>query len=170
MCYQFIKILGKVELMASETCNIHWFHRLITVLLFPPGDVVGQVTVAPPSCPGDFFTFRCRVTGDRNGITIWRLNRDSECTLAHSSTSTSNCGPGNIFTATAGTGFGTSGPSFTSTLTGTATPTLNGTLVECFGPGLVRDAENMVGDGILQILGQYLYPSHVSRLVFSSFC
>ena len=74
-----------------------------------------------------------------------------ECVLAHSTTgATSACG----FTATPGTGFGTSATSFSSTLSGTANITLNGTLVECFGPGLARDAGNIVGNSTLQILGQ----------------
>ena len=69
-----------------------------------------------------------------------------------------SCANGNSsdFTVTTGTGFGpTNATSFSSTLSGTATPALNGTLVECFGPRLARDAENMVGNSTLQILGQY---------------
>ena len=41
-------------------------------LYFPPGDVAGQFTGAPPACPGDAFTFSCTVTGSMSGITIWR--------------------------------------------------------------------------------------------------
>ena len=80
----------------------------------------------------------------------------SECSLLHSKANAPGpCGSGSLFTVTTGTGFGTSATSFSSTLSGTA---LNGTLVECFGPGLARDAENRVGISALQILGQY----HVS--------
>ena len=90
-----------------------------------------------------------------NGITIWRVGGSSDCLLRHTSAgNTARCGSQNAFTATPGTGFGTSGTSFSSTLSGTATPALNGTLVECFGPGLDRDAENMVGVSTLQTLGQ----------------
>ena len=122
------------------------------------GDVSGQFTVAPPTCLGDTFTFRCNVTGDRSGITIWRVGGgSSECTLVHRSTSTSICGPSDTFTAVFGAGFGTHGPSFSSTLSGTLTPAMDGTLVECFGPGLARDAENRVGDSILHILGSFPY-------------
>ena len=122
-----------------------------------PGDANGQFTAAPPTCPGGTFTFRCNVTGDRSGITIWRVGRSSECTLVHRSTSTSICGPSDTFTAVFGAGFGTHGPSFSSTLSGTLSPAMDGTLVECFGPGLARDAENRVGDSILQILGLFPY-------------
>ena len=55
-----------------------------------------------------------------------------------------------------GAGFGTLGPSFLSTLSGTLTPAMTGALVECFGPGLARDAANRVGDSVLQILGSFL--------------
>ena len=124
-----------------------------------PGVVTGQFTAPPPTCPGDNFTFRCTVrvtvTGNRNGVTIWRVNGSKECSLVHSTAHDPGpCGSGSPFTATPGTEFGTSATSFTSTLSGTATSTLNGTLVECFGPTLSRDAENMVGNSALQILGQ----------------
>ena len=123
-------------------------------LIFPPGDVAGQFTAAPPTCPGDTFTFRCTVTGDRNGVTIWRVGGSSECIFSHSTPgATSMCGPGGVFKARIGTGFG---PSFSSTLSGTATSTLDDTLVECFGPALSRDAGNRVGGSILQISGQFL--------------
>ena len=121
-----------------------------------PGNVAGQLTAAPPTCPGDTFTFRCTVTGDRNEITVWRVGGSSECILPHSTAgTTSTCGPGNAFTAKSRTAFGTNGPSFISMLSGIATSKLDGTLVECFGPDLARDAGNMVGNSTLQIQGQY---------------
>ena len=94
-----------------------------------------------------------------SGVTIWIVGRvgggSSECSLLHSTASAPGpCGSGSPFTVTPGTGFGTSATSFSSTLSGTATSVLNGTLVECFGPGLARDAGNMVGGSTLQILGQ----------------
>ena len=120
-----------------------------------PGDVAGQFTAAPPTCPGDTFTFRCTVTGDQNGLTIWRVNGSNECFLPHRVVNIySLCGPSFALIAPPGTGFGTSGTSFSSTLSGTATSALNDTLVECFGPGFSRDAGNMVGNSRLQILGQ----------------
>ena len=123
--------------------------------LFSPGDVTAQFTAAPPTCPGDTFTFRCAVTGDVSGFTIWRVGGSSECTLAHRSVGGSYvCGPGKTFTAITGTGFGTNYPSFSSTLSGTATTALDGILVECFGPAFSRDAGNMVGNSTLKILGQ----------------
>ena len=120
-----------------------------------PGVVAGQLTAAPPTCPGDTFTFRCTVTGDRNGITIWRVNGSSACSLVHNAADDpSSCGSNSPFTVTAGTGFGTGATSFTSTLRGAATLALNGTVVECFGPALSRNAGNVVGNSTLQILGQ----------------
>ena len=89
------------------------------------GDVAGQFTGAPPTGPGDTFTFRCTVTGNMSGFTIWRVGGVSECTLVHRSTSSSICGPGDTFTARSGTGFGTSATSFLSTLSGTATSAQN---------------------------------------------
>ena len=130
-----------------------------------PGDAAGQLTAAPPTCPGGIFTFRCKVTGDRSGITIWRVGRSSECTLVHRSTSSSICGPSDAFTAVFGAGFGTDGPSFISTLSGTLTPAMNGALVECFGPGLARNAENKVGDSILQILGLFIWLNAIQQCV-----
>ena len=122
--------------------------------LFSPGDVTGQFTAAP-TCPGDTFTFRCTVTGDRNGVTIWRVGRSSECILAHiTAGATSTCGPRNAFTATSGPEFGTTATSFSSTLSGTVTSELNGILVECFGPNLARDPGNRVGGSTLQVLGK----------------
>ena len=117
-----------------------------------PGNVLGQLTAAPPTCPGDTFTFRCNVTGDLRGITLWRAG--VECILPHSTTNAPTpCGSGSPFVAASRTGFGTSAISYSSTLSGTATSELNGTLVECFGPAFSRDAENMVGKSTLQILG-----------------
>ena len=82
------------------------------------------------------------------------MNGSSECFLSHSTVSAeSTCGPDRAFTARSGTSFGTNVTSYSSTLSVTATSELNGTLVECFGPLLARDAENMVGNSTLQILG-----------------
>ena len=83
------------------------------------------------------------------------MNGSIECPLQHSSTSSSICGPGNVFTARVETGFGqgTNATSFSSTLSGTADPGLNGTLVECFGPANNVDPDNRVGDSILYITG-----------------
>ena len=89
-----------------------------------------------------------------NGLITWRVVGSSECALAHTSAgSTAHCGPQNVFTATAGAGFGTNSSSYSSTLSGTANSSLDGTLVECFGPGLNKSIENMVGNITLQILG-----------------
>jgi len=108
--------------------------------------------------------FTCNVTGDRNGVTTWRVD-GSECLLPHSTASaSSNCGPGQVFTATAVSGFEMpSATSFLSTLSGTATSALDDTLVECFGPDLARQHGNMVGNSTLQILGKF--PSCISNLV-----
>ena len=124
-------------------------------ILFSPGD--GQFTAAPPTCPGDTFTFRCTVTGDRNNVTLWRVNGSIECFLSHTTQhDPRSCGSGSPFTLTTGTGFETqNATSFSSTLSGNATSELNGTLVECFGPGSSREPENMVGNSTFQILGQY---------------
>ena len=82
------------------------------------------------------------------------MGESSECSLVHRSTSSSICGPRDVFTARSGTGFGTaSATSYTSTLSGTATLELNGTLVECFGPANSVDPGNKVGSSTLQILG-----------------
>ena len=132
-----------------------WHLRLngrVDSFLFP-GDTAGQFTAPPPTCPSDTITFRCTVTGDSTGITIWRVggSSGSECFLSHNSPSdTQACGPGGAFTATFDA---TSATSFSSTLSGTAILALDGTLVECFGPGLARDAGNMVGNSNLQIVG-----------------
>ena len=98
-----------------------------------------------------------------NGITIWRVGGTNECTLLHSTASDPvPCGTGSPFIVTPGIGFGTNATSFLSTLSGTATPKLNGTLVECFGPALSREEDNMVGNSTLQILGQYILESNHS--------
>ena len=128
---------------------------LLCILYFSPVDVSGLFTAPPPICPGDTFIFRCTVTGDMNGITIWRVNRSSDCNLVHRIMSSSICGPSDVFTARSWTGFGTSGPSFSSTPSGTAILALNGTLVECFGPANNVDPGNSVGGSTLQILGQW---------------
>ena len=127
---------------------------VVNVRIFSPGDVAGQLTGPPPTCPGGTFIFRCTVGGDISGFTNWRVGGSSECTLVHRPAS-SLCRPNNVFTARSETGFGTNGPSYTSTLSGTATPGLNGTLVECFGPANNVDPGNRVGGNMLQILGQY---------------
>ena len=125
-------------------------------IILSPDNVSGQFTGTLLACPGDTFTYKCTVLGDRSGITIWRVGTSDECTLVHRSTSSSICGPNDAFTAAPGTGFGNiSATSFSSTLNGTATSALDGTLVECFGPGLARDAENRVGHHILQMIGHY---------------
>ena len=119
------------------------------------GGVSGQFITASPTCPDDPFTFRCTVDGNRNGVTIWRVNVGGtfECPLSHIVTGSVRCGPNNEFTATPGTGFGpgTGATLFTSTLSGTATLALNGTLVECFGPAFSTDAQNRVGNSTVTI-------------------
>ena len=122
------------------------------------GYVAGQFTVPPPTCPGDTFSFRCTVTGDMSGVTLWKVGSSSECLLPYSTVHNPRpCGTASGFIVRPGTGFGiTSATSFSSTLSGTATPELNGTLVECFGPQFSRDAGNRVGSSSLQILGQYV--------------
>ena len=125
-------------------------------LYFSSGDVVGQLTAAPPTCPGDSFTFRCTVTGNMSGLTIWRVNSSTEssrCNLIHRTLSSPICGPGNVFTARSESGFGTNGPSYSSTLSGTATTSLNGTLFECFGPANTVDPGNSINDSTFQIRG-----------------
>ena len=121
--------------------------------------VTGQFTPAPRTCPGDSFTFTCNVTGDMSGITIWRVGGSTECHLVHRSSSSSICGPDNVFTATSGAGFGsgTLATSFTSTLSGTAAPALNGTLVECFGPDNNVDPGNLVGNSSLRLKGHCVF-------------
>ena len=134
-----------------------WIIAVIVFILFfiPPDAATGQFMAARPTCPGDTFTFRCTVTGDVNGVTIWRVGGSIECILVHRATSIAVCG--NTFTARPETGFGTSGSFFTSTLSGTATSALNGTLVECFGPANNVDPGNKVDESTLQIIGQYIF-------------
>ena len=125
-------------------------------------DVTGQLTAARPTCPGETFTFTCTVTGDINGITIWRVGESTtwseggnrECPLVHRTRSSSVCGPSNIFTANSGAGFRASATSFTSTLSGTADPALNSTLIECFGLANSIDLGNLLGKGMLKLKGQ----------------
>ena len=127
----------------------------------PAGDASAQFSAAPPTCPGNTFSLGCTVTGDMSGITIWKVNGSSECTLAHSTAgASSTCGA--AFTATSGSEFGTSVTSYSSILSGTATSELNGTLVECFGPHLDREPGNRVGYSTLQILGEYIFVHYLS--------
>ena len=75
------------------------------------------------------------------------MDGSSECVLMHSTAgATATCGPGSAFKARPGAEFGTSATSYSSTLSRTATSALNGTLVECFGPDLVREPSNKVGE------------------------
>ena len=154
-CFQYYRkaiIQGNVVCIHQKSVAIFGF------ILFSPGD--GQFTAPPPTCPGDTFTFRCNVTGDRNGDTRWKVGGSSECILGHSTPNDPRpCGSGSPFTVTTGTGFGTNATSFSSTLSGTAIPALDGTLVECFD----QDVGNMIGNSTLQILGQYQY--HVCLLL-----
>ena len=136
----------------AGTTSVNYYFKFID---FSPGDAAGQFTAAPPTCPGDTFTFTCTVGGSMMNITIWRVGRSSECTLVHRSTSSSICGPSDTFTARSGTGFGTSATSFTSTLSGTATSELDGTVVECFGPANNVNLGNRVDSSTIQILGQF---------------
>ena len=122
---------------------------------FYAGNVAGQFTAAPLLCPGETFTFRCTVTGNKSGVTTWRVNGTIECNLVHRSNSSPICGPSDSFTARPSTGFGTSATSFTSTLSGTADPALNGTLVECFGPANNVEPGNRINGSPLEILGKY---------------
>ena len=124
-------------------------------LFFYAGNVAGQFTAAPPTCPGETFTFRCTVTGNKSGVTTWIVNGTIECNLVHRSNSSPICGPSDSFTARPSTGFGTSATSFTSTLSGTADPALNGTLVECFGPNNNVEPGNRINGSTLKMLGKY---------------
>ena len=139
-----------LQVLGTHHCYVQY------ILYFISDDVVGQFTAAPPTCPGETFTFRCTVTG--SGTTLWRVNGSSNlCSLAHvsagaASTCTSS-GTSHLFTVTPESGFGTSGP-FTSTLSATADPVLDYTLVECFGPAATLDPGNRVGNSTIQIVGQ----------------
>ena len=152
-------LLGGLRHLFVVLCNRSKYWPILYSPITPistPGHVAGQFTAAPPTCPGGMMVFTCTVTGDMSGVTTWRVGGSSECLLSHNTAgTTSNCGPGNTFIATPGNGFGTSATSFSSTLSGTATSELNGTLVECFGPNLVRQPGNTVGNSSLQILGKF---------------
>ena len=127
------------------------------VIYLSLGDAAGQFHSVHTICLGDTFSFNCTVTGDMNGYTNWRVNGSSECTLSHTSDSSSPiCGPNNVFRARPIAGFGANASSFLSTLSGIATSTLNGTLIECFGPDNSVDPENRVDSSILQIIGQHI--------------
>ena len=117
---------------------------------------MAQFVAAPPTCPGDTFTFRCTVTGDRIEITTWRVNGSIKCALIHRLNASSTCGPSNIFTARSGVGYGTINTHYSSTLSGTATHALDGTLFECFGPDNNVDPRNRVNGSLLQIIGLYI--------------
>ena len=158
--FPFSDMPGSLEYCFGDWMQLYYI-TCLAIILNLLGHVAGQFTAAPLACPGGTFTFRCNVTGDMSGITIWRVNGNSECTLPHSTAgASSTCGAGRVFTAEGVTGFGTNATSFLSTLSSTATPTLDGTLVECFGPALSREAENRVGNSILQISGQYYAALH----------
>ena len=91
------------------------------------------------------------------------------CPITHSTAgATATCGAGGAFKARPGAEFGTSATSYSSTLSGTATSEVNGTLVECFGPSLVREARNRVGESTLKILGNgekpVVHKGHLSSL------
>ena len=124
--------------------------------IFSPGDVAGQFTPAPPTCPDDTITFTCTVNGSMFGTTLWRVASSTRfCSLPHISTGTiGQCGPGSLYTATPGNGFGDeNATSFTSTLSARADSNLNGILVECFGPVSSTAPGNMVGSSNIQIIG-----------------
>ena len=149
-----------------QTCSEQLkFIQCIWSFIFQ-GGVTGQLTAASPTCPGDTFTFRCTVTGDSIGVTIWRVGGGSnECSLTHTTIDGPRpCGFGSPFTVATGSGFGTNATSFSSTLSGTASPALDGTLVECFGPDLAKNAGNTVGKNRLQILGQHCCLLEISCL------
>ena len=139
-----------IQLYLCPLKRLYWQY-----CIFYLGHVAGQLTAPPPTCPGDIFTFRCTVTGDGTGFIIWRVGESSECPLQRRSSSSSICGPGNVFTARPGSGFHQNGSSFSSILSGTATTALNGILVECFGPANSVDAGNRVRGSNLSIIGQY---------------
>ena len=137
-------MLRKLSLLHSQTISVRSGH-------FSPGDVGGQFTAAPPTCPSDTITIRCTVGGDSTGTTFWRVGGSggSICALSHSTpTVITTCG--SVFTARFDT---TNATSFSSILSGTATTELDGTLVECFGPAFSQDAGNRVGNGIVQTIG-----------------
>ena len=141
--------------MSLRTCALNQDQHHGFAILFLLGDVSGQLTIPPTTCPGITFSLTCNVEG-MNGITLWRVNGSRNlCTLSHISTSTATFGPNNDFIARSGTGFGTTEAiSYSSTLSATATPTLDGTLVECFGPVNSVDTGNRVGHSSIHVLGQ----------------
>ena len=81
------------------------------------------------------------------GVIVWTVGRSSECNLTLTLFETGTCEPGGVSAMV--TIPSLNDPYLESTLSGTATTALDGTPVECFGP----NAENMVGKGILQIVG-----------------
>lgn len=113
-----------------------------------PGDAAQRFTAAPPTCPCDTIAFECNAGGELDGVTLWRVGGGGgSCSLFHShSTSTSNCGPGNVFTAM----FANTSASYASTLSGTATPELDGTRISCHGPTFPGTE---VGSSTIQIVG-----------------
>ena len=155
-----ISVIMVAQIMCNILCpclfnNVYNYKGFIGL---HAADVAGQFTAASPTCSGSAFTFRCTVTGDINGVTIWRVGGNSECPLPHRLNSSSICGPSNVFTARSSTGFGTSVSSFTSTLSGTAYPELNGTLVECFQQATSLGQQSKINGTTLILLGQYIYP------------
>ena len=143
----------------STSSQFPWCTQLVCILYFLSGDVAAQFTAAPPTCPGGTFTFRCTVTGDRNGYTIWRVGGSSGHIFSLSTVgAVSTCGPGNTLTARSGTGFGGSGASYSSTLSGTATSALNGSYTgRVLWTRLCQKCwEHMVGSTTLQLSGQWI--------------
>jgi len=62
---------------SSVFINTHNQKHKMTVRnfwIFQVGNVAGQFTAAPPTCPGDTFVFRCTVGGGNAGVTIWRVS------------------------------------------------------------------------------------------------
>ena len=152
------QILTALHASLEKTCILVAKDGAINLgnFFFYADNVAGQFTAAPLVCPGETFTFRCTVTGNKSGVTTWIVNGSSECNLVHRSNSSSFCGPSDRFTARSETGFGTSAPSFTSTLSGTVDPTMNGILVECFGPANNIDPGNRINGSNLEILGNFV--------------
>ena len=151
-----LTLLNGVKLISYTVIKNHRYCvKYICVLECSPGDVSGQLTAAPPTCPGGTITFTCNVAGV-NGITIWRVGGSRNlCILSHISTSPATCGENNDFRATPGTGFGTNVTTlYSSTLSGNATYALDGALVECFGPVNSVDTGNRVNGSTLWTLGQ----------------
>ena len=153
-----------------SVCYFMLYSKYITSCSMPcytnflsAGDVTGQLSGTPPTCPGDNFTYTCNVTGNNDGVTHWIVGWGGrsrfECGLLHNTPSSHPCGHGSGLVLRSVTGFGeTNATFFISTLSGTATFALDGTLVECFGPAFSRSAGNRVGKNTLQILGEYVIP------------